>query len=249
MNVPLPSPPAIRLDRVDVAFQGRPALEDVSFEVSAGSFVALLGPNGAGKSTCLKVILGLVRPDAGTVAVFGSPPARREYPVAYVPQRIVIPRGFPITVLDVVIMGRFGVLGVGRRPGAPDREQALAALSVVGLGDLARRRFQDLSGGQQQRVLIARALCGDPLLLLLDEPTAGLDSGARARFYALVCDLQHQKGLTVLCATHDLDVVGDHADRAILLNRTIRAAGPAGEVMDAATLNQAYAFPVDHAHG
>jgi ABC-type Mn2+/Zn2+ transport system ATPase subunit len=97
-------------------------------------------------------------------------------------------------------------------------------------------------------VLIARALCGDPRLLLLDEPTAGLDSGARARFYALVCDLQHARGLTLLCATHDLDVVGDHADELILLDHTVRARGASGEVMSSAALERAYTFPTAHVH-
>jgi ABC-type Mn2+/Zn2+ transport system ATPase subunit len=145
-------------------------------------------------------------------------------------------------------MGRTGTLGPGRRPGTPDRDSAREALEQVGLPDVAGRRFQDLSGGQQQRVLIARALCGDPRLLLLDEPTAGLDSGARARFYALVCDLQHARGLTLLCATHDLDVVGDHADELILLDHSVQARGGSGEVMASAALERAYTFPTAHVH-
>jgi len=238
----------VLLERVRASYDGRPALEDVSFDVPEGSFCALIGPNGAGKSTCLRLVLGLVRPDAGRVEVFGGPPGHETRPVGYVPQRVVIPRGLPISVLDVAVMGRTALLGPGRRPGVRDRELAHHALEQVGLGEVAQRRFQDLSGGQQQRVLIARALCGEPRLLLLDEPTAGLDSAARARFYALVCDLQHAQGLTLLCATHDLDVVGEHADTLILLDRTVRAHGRPSDVLASGALGRAYPFPAPHRH-
>jgi ABC-type Mn2+/Zn2+ transport system ATPase subunit len=240
-------PPAVLLDHVHVSYDGRVALEDVSFRVDEGRFAALIGPNGAGKSTALRALLGLIRPDSGRVEVFGRPPGRGGL-IGYVPQKVVIPRGFPISVLDVAVMGRTGILGPGRRPRTPDREHACAALEQVGLADAATRRFQDLSGGQQQRVLIARALCGEPRVLLLDEPTAGLDTGARARFYALVCELQHAQGLTLLCATHDLDVVGDHADQLILLDRTVRMQGPPDEVLNSGALGRAYPFPTAHVH-
>jgi ABC-type Mn2+/Zn2+ transport system ATPase subunit len=241
-------PAAILLDHVSASYDGRPALDDVSFQVLAGEFAALLGPNGAGKSTILRLLLGLVRPASGTVEVFGHPPGRGDRPIGYVPQKVVIPKGFPITVLEVALMGRTGILGPGRRPGARDRELAMASLTQVGLADGASRRFQDLSGGQQQRVLIARALCGEPRLLLLDEPTAGLDSGARARFYALVCELQHAQGLTLLCATHDLDVVADHADALVLLDRVVLAQGSPADVLAGGALARAYSFPKAHVH-
>jgi ABC-type Mn2+/Zn2+ transport system ATPase subunit len=242
------STPAVRLKGVRAGYQGRPALEDVSFDVAEGAFTALIGPNGAGKSTCLKLLLGLVRPLAGTVEVFGRNAASSAGTIGYVPQSVAIPRGVPISVVEVALMGRYGALGPGRRPKAEDRDRVRHALGQVHSEDLATRRFQDLSGGQQQRVLIARALCSDSRLLLLDEPTAGLDSGARARFYALVCDLQHAEGLTLLCATHDLDVVGDHADNIILLNRTVRANGPSREVLKSRAMGEAYPLPKTHTH-
>lgn len=241
------TPSAIVLDHVRASYDGHLALDDVSFQVGEGRFAALIGPNGAGKSTALRVVLGLVRPDSGRVEVFGHAPGRGGR-VGYVPQKVVIPRGFPISVLDVALMGRTAVLGPGRRPGTEDLARARAALGQVGLDDVADRRFQNLSGGQQQRVLIARALCGEPRLLLLDEPTAGLDSGARARFYALVCELQHAQGLTLLCATHDLDVVADHADTLILLDRTVRAVGRPTDVMDSGAMGRAYPLPTTHVH-
>lgn len=246
---PRASSVAVLLDGVSAAYDGRPALDDVSFRVPEGTFAALLGPNGAGKSTCLRLLLGLQRPTGGTVEVFGRDPlVGPAGGVGYVPQKVTIPRGLPISVLDIVLMGRTAALGPGRRPRKADRELAHTSLEQVGLADMAARRFQDLSGGQQQRVLIARALCSDPRLLLLDEPTAGLDSAARARFYALVCDLQHARGLTLLCATHDLDVVGDHADALILLDRTVRAQGTPAEIMQGGAIAAAYRFPSPHTH-
>ena len=146
-------------------------------------------------------------------------------------------------------MGCYGRLGPLRWPRVSDRARVTAALERVGMREHSRRRFGELSGGQQQRVLIARALAGDPRLLLLDEPTAGLDPAARARFYALVCDLQHDEGLTVLCASHDLEVVSAHVDRLVLLDHEVRAAGPPREILASPELAQAYAFPEPHDHG
>ncbi len=248
MSPEAPGPGAVLVENVRVAYDGRIALDNVSFQVGEGRFAALIGPNGAGKSTIIRMLLGLVPPLSGRVEVFGHAPGRGNVGIGYVPQRVVIPQGFPISVLDVTLMGRYAALGVGRRPGRVDRQRARAALDRVGMADMASRRFQDLSGGQQQRVLIARALSSEPRLLLLDEPTAGLDSAARARFYALVCDLQHQQGLTLLCATHDLDVVGDHADSLILLNRSVQALGSPGEVLHSGALQRAYPFPPPHEH-
>lgn len=241
--------PAVLVEGLRASYGGDPVLRDVDFVVERGAFAALIGPNGAGKSTLLRILLGLVAPSAGRVEIFGAPPGRGDVVIGYVPQRVVIPRGFPITVHDVVTMGRYGRLGPGRRPGREDRALALESLERVQLADMAGRRFQDLSGGQQQRALIARALVCEPRLLLLDEPTAGLDTGARARFYALVCDLQRARGLTLLCATHDLDVVADHVDTLFLLDdRTIRARGRPREVLDGAAVEAAYPMPRGHVH-
>lgn len=243
-----PDGPAVLVEGLRASYGGDPVLDDVSFTVERGAFAALIGPNGAGKSTLLRILLGLVAPDAGRMEIFGAPPGRGDAVIGYVPQRVVIPRGFPITVHDVVTMGRYGILGPGRRPGREDRARALQSLERVQLADVAGRRFQDLSGGQQQRALIARALVCEPRLLLLDEPTAGLDTGARARFYALVCDLQRDRGLTLLCATHDLDVVADHVDTLFLLDRTIRARGRPRDVLDGQAVRAAYPMPMGHVH-
>jgi ABC-type Mn2+/Zn2+ transport system ATPase subunit len=240
---------AVSVRNVWFAYGREPVLRGASFEIAPGSFTALIGPNGAGKSTLLRILLGLLEPDRGQVVLFGKPPGDRSLPIGYVSQRVRLPAAFPISVAEVALMGRYGRLGLVRRPGAADRAHASAALARVGMAEHARRRFGELSGGQQQRVLIARALAGEPRLLLLDEPTAGLDPAARARFYALLCDLQHDRGLTVLCASHDLEVVSEHVDRLVLLDREVRASGPPREVLASPALTQAYAFPAPHDHG
>ena len=240
--------PAIQVEDLWYSYAGRPALEGVSLEVPAGSFAALIGPNGAGKSTLLRLLLGILRPTRGRVTILGRPPGEQGQPVGYVPQRIQLPRGFPLSVLDVVMMGRYGNLGLVRRPGREDEEAAAESLDSVGMGPMARRRFQDLSGGQQQRVLIARALVGNPCLLVLDEPTAGLDPAARARFYGQVCDLQRARGLTLLCASHDVEDVAQHAQTLFLLDHTLRSWGSPHEVLTSSAVPEVYHYPPPHVH-
>ena len=240
--------PAVVLEGVSFSYDGVPALQRVSLQVPRGSFTALIGPNGAGKSTVLRLVLGLLRADEGTVEVLGRPPGDRKQPIGYVPQRVKIPAGFPLSVEEVTLMGRYGALGLGRRPGPEDRQAARDALERAGIAHLARARFGELSGGQQQRALIARALSGKPRLLLLDEPTAGLDPAAQARFYSLVCDLQREEHLTLLCASHDLEVVSAHADRVILLDHTVRASGAPTDVLSSDALARSYGFPPPHRH-
>jgi ABC-type Mn2+/Zn2+ transport system ATPase subunit len=240
---------AISLRGVTFSYDGRPALVDVTLDVPLRSFTALIGPNGAGKTTVLRLLLGLLRPATGSVEVLGGRPGQVGQPIGYVPQRIRLPTGFPLSVHEVVLMGRYGRLGIGRRPGPDDRTRVHQALERVGMAELEQERFGDLSGGQQQRVLIARALCADPRLLILDEPTVGLDPAARARFYTLVCDLQREEGLTLLCASHDLDVVSAHADYVILLDRNVRAAGPPNSVLGSRAIEKSYGFPPPHVHG
>jgi len=161
----------LELQDVWYSYGARKVLEGVSLEVPAGSFAALIGPNGAGKSTLIRLVLGILKPQRGTVSLFGNPPGKNDQPIGYVPQGINLPRGFPLSVEDVVLMGRYGNLGPVRRPSRADRDRVRESLDQVGAVLLAGRRFEDLSGGQKQRVLIARALVGEPCLLILDEPT------------------------------------------------------------------------------
>ncbi len=239
---------AIRVEDVWFSYGPRRVLEGVSMQIPTGSFAALIGPNGAGKSTLLRLVLGVLKPRKGSISILGRSPGDQGQPIGYVPQGIRLPQGFPLSVLDVVTMGRYGNLGLWRRPGKEDRAKAEETLDSVGMIQLKGSRFQDLSGGQQQRVLIARALVGDPCLLVLDEPTAGLDPAARARFYGSVCDLQRARGLTLFCASHDVEDVAQHAQTLILLDHTVRAMGPPQEVLRSRAVPEVYHFPPPHVH-
>lgn len=240
--------PAVRFEGVTFGYGRENVLEDVSFEVPEGAFAALIGPNGAGKTTLLRLLLGLRRPREGRITVFGREPGRRGTLLGYVPQRTGVPEGFPLTALEVVLMGRYPRIGWVRRPGAGDRQAARVALGRVGLESVAGRRFSELSGGQQRRALIARALVGEPRLLLLDEPTAGLDPAAQARFYDMSCTLQREEGITLLAASHDIEVVARHADMVLLIAGTVRAVGTPAEVLHSDQLERVYDFPREHEH-
>jgi ABC-type Mn2+/Zn2+ transport system ATPase subunit len=237
---------AVAFEDVWFSYNGTNILESVSFHVSQGRFAALIGPNGAGKTTALRLLLGIMRPARGRVRLFGAPPGRQDEIIGYIPQRITVPRGFPLTVDEVVVMGRYGRIGLGRRPRPRDHDAARHALERVGLGHLGKSLFGALSGGQQQRILIARALAGDPHLLLLDEPTAGLDPAARSDFYNLCCTLQRESSLTLLAASHDIEAVAHHADHVILVNHTVLAVGSPDDVLHSPLLQEAYRFPERH---
>jgi ABC-type Mn2+/Zn2+ transport system ATPase subunit len=191
--------PVIELIHVTVQYQDLVALEDVSLRVMSGEFLALIGPNGSGKTTLVRTILGLIQPTAGIVHLFGKDPHQlgKEWGrIGYVPQIAHIDPHFPLRVFDVVLMGRYGQIGLFRRPSCRDREAALLALQRVGLVDLVKRHIGRLSGGQRQRVLLARALATEPELLLLDEPTTGVDVGTTASLFELL-DAFHQEGMTL----------------------------------------------------
>lgn len=239
---------AVVFDHVYFGYGRENVLEDVDFRVKAGTFTALLGPNGAGKTTLLRLLLGLNHPRAGQIRVLGEAPGSRGHRIGYVPQATGVPDGFPLTLEDVVLMGRYPRAGFGRRPGPEDRSAVRQALERVKLTDRAGRRFSELSGGQQRRALIARALVAEPRLLLLDEPTAGLDPASQARFYDMCCTLQRTEGLTLIAASHDVEVVGRHADAVLLIDRTVRAMGPPRIVLESDQLDAVYDFPHDHVH-
>jgi ABC-type Mn2+/Zn2+ transport system ATPase subunit len=241
-------PPAIEFAAVSHAYGRHQALRDVSFTIRPGTFTALIGPNGAGKTTLLRLLLGLQRQQTGRIRVFGEPPGARHLRIGYVPQKTGVPEGFPLSVAEVVLMGRYPRVGWGRRPSGGDRDAVRAALERVSLGEVAERRFSDLSGGQQRRALIARALVAEPRLLLLDEPTAGLDPAAQARFYDTCCTLQHEEGITLLAASHDIEVVARHADTVLLIDGTVAAVGPPSQVLESHRLDRVYDFPHGHVH-
>lgn len=216
--------PAVLLEQVWVTYNHRPALEDINLVIPPGRYVGILGPNGAGKSTLLKVVLGLIPPSRGEVRVFGEPPARLRKQgqlLGYLPQRPLSQPHFPVTVLDVVLMGRYGRIGLGRRPGPRDREAALAQLRRLGIAHLAERPIGALSGGEQQRVFIARALAMEPRLLVMDEPTISLDACAQDDLFEMVYDLKKELDLTVLVVSHDIGAVARHVEEVVCLNRRL----------------------------
>lgn len=220
-------------------YQSRVALEDVSFQLPAGSLTGLVGPNGSGKSTLLRVIVGLQSPWRGSVSVLGENGRQGRRHLGYMPQTELVDWSFPVSVFDVVMMGRYGRLGLLRRPGRQDRQIVRRCLEQVGLSDLADRQIGELSGGQQRRALIARALAQKGEVLLLDEPTTGLDASAQHDLLELL-ELLRNDGKTLLVATHDLSWVATCCDCCILVNTRLIACGQPREVLTEERLLAAY---------
>lgn len=211
--------PIITLEKVSFSYNGYPVLEDVDLRVEEFDFLSIVGPNAGGKTTLLKVILGLLKPTTGTVRVFGQPPVKVRSRIGYMPQHASLDPLFPVSTMDVVLMGR---LGNGKRFGfyrRADKEAAAEALRKVELYEVRDRSFSDLSGGQRQRVLIARALVSSPELLLLDEPTANVDAVIETEFYEILNKLN--KKMTVALVTHDLGFVSRYVKSVACVNRRV----------------------------
>jgi manganese/zinc/iron transport system ATP- binding protein len=230
---------ALEYHDLTVAYHTRPVLWDVDLSIPEGKLVAIVGPNGAGKSTLMKAALDLLPLASGYVRVFGRAYDEVRGRVAYVPQRESVDWDFPATVLDVVLMGRYGRLGWFRRPGDDDRRAAMEALAKVGMAEYASRQISRLSGGQQQRTFLARALVQDADLYLMDEPFAGVDAVTERAIIGLLRQLQ-EDGRTVVCVHHDLQTVPEYFDWVALLNMRLVAAGPVEEVYVADNLHRTY---------
>ncbi|HEX8938810.1 MAG TPA: ABC transporter ATP-binding protein [Candidatus Limnocylindrales bacterium] len=230
---------ALRLTDVVAGYGNRIALDRVSLEIDAGSLLAVIGPNGAGKSTLLKVIAGLLRPFAGQVDVLGGPPGANARRIAYVPQAELVDWEFPVTVDEVVMMGRYPRLGIGRGPGRVDREAVTRALETVGMADAVDRQVGALSGGQRRRVFLARALAAEPDLYLLDEPVTGVDATTQEDLMD-VLEAEARAGRTVIATTHDLLCAAQRFHEALLINRRVVAHGPANLVLDQDLLGRTY---------
>jgi manganese/zinc/iron transport system ATP- binding protein len=230
---------AIEVTDLTVAYKDRPVLWDVDLDVPPGILMAVVGPNGAGKTTLLKSVLGLLKPAAGKVLIYGKPYLEQRRIVGYVPQRGSVDWDFPTSVLDVVMMGRYGALGWLRRPGRREREFAFKALEKVGMLDYAGRQISQLSGGQQQRVFLARALAQDAQIYIMDEPFQGVDATTERAIVALLQELR-QAGKTVVVVHHDLQTVPEYFDWAALLNVRRIASGPVEEVFTEQNLRLTY---------
>jgi manganese/zinc/iron transport system ATP- binding protein len=230
---------AIEVTDLTVAYRDTPVLWDVDMSVPRGVLMAIVGPNGAGKTTLIKAILGLVRVAAGQTLIEGKPYAEQRRLVGYVPQRGSVDWDFPTSVLDVVMMGRYGTLGWLRRPGKRERDLALEALQKVQMQDFAHRQISELSGGQQQRVFLARALVQDAQIYFMDEPFVGVDAVTERAIVTLLQDLR-AAGKTVVVVHHDLQTVPEYFDWVTLLNVRKIAGGPVAEVFTEENLRAAY---------
>ncbi len=241
-----PAPLALELENIRVRYGRHDVLKDVNLEVEKGEFLGIIGPNGGGKTTLLKAILGIIKPTSGSIRIFGHSPSQAHHLIGYVPQYSSFDECFPISVWDVVLMGRLGKLG--RKPffSREDRKIAMDALRKVGMEDFGKRQITRLSGGQQQRVLIARALAMEPRILLLDEPTASVDKRMENSIYELLKELNETT--TMILVTHDIGVLSAHVKKIGCLNKYFIYHGTkelTGEMLEAA-----YQCPVDLiAHG
>jgi manganese/iron transport system ATP-binding protein len=230
---------AVRLHHVTAGYGTRVALADVDLEIATGSLLAVIGPNGSGKSTLLKTIAGLLQPFVGTVEVFGGPPRTAAKRIAYVPQAELVDWAFPVTVGDVVMMGRVPLIGMGRSARREDRDAVLTALETVRMTSQRNRQVGALSGGQRRRVFLAKALAAQPDLYLLDEPVTGVDVTTQEDLMRIL-EAESNAGRTVVATTHDLASAAHHFHQAAFVNGRIVAFGAADLVMDPALLTATY---------
>jgi manganese/iron transport system ATP-binding protein len=230
--------PILDVRKISARYNGRYALEDITFHLHAGERVAVVGPNGAGKSTLFKVVAGVMQPSSGEVNIYGSTP-HGHVCIAYITQRSQVDWNFPVSVADVVMMGRIARLGPLGWPKKRDWDYVHEALKIVELDDLAKRQIGELSGGQQQRMFIARALAQEAELMLMDEPLSGLDAPSQDGILALLDELNRQN-VTVMVATHDLEQASQYFDRIMLLNHRLIGFGPPEQVLQTEKLIQAY---------
>ncbi len=239
--------PILDVRKLSARYNGRFALEDITFHLHVGERVAVVGPNGAGKSTLFKVVAGVLQPVSGEVNIYGSTP-RGHVCIAYIPQRSQVDWNFPVSVADVVMMGRIAKLGPLNWPKKRDWDFVNRALETVALIDLSKRQIGELSGGQQQRMFIARALAQEAELMLMDEPLSGLDTPSQEGILALLDELKGQD-VTVMVATHDLEQAAQYFDRIMLLNRRLIGLGTADDVLQTEKLVQAYGGRLRSADG
>lgn len=236
----------VRLEDIWVHYDGVPILEGINLAIEQDDFLGIIGPNGGGKTTLLKVVLGLVHPSRGKVSVLGEPLQRSRSRIGYVPQHNLFDRDFPISVWDVVLMGRYGKAGLFKRYSNEDRRTTQNALQTVGMLDYKDRQLGKLSGGELQRVFIARALVSEPKLLLLDEPTASVDPAMQTEFYELLEKLKQQ--MAIVLVSHDISAVSIYVDKIACLNRQLHYHG--AKELTPEILEATYKCPVQMiAHG
>jgi len=231
--------PAIQIDDLTVAYDYKPVLWDIDLVVPEGVLMAIVGPNGAGKSTLIKSILGIIKPIAGSVQVFGKPYKKQVDKVAYVPQKGSVDWDFPTVALDVVMMGTYGSLGWIKRPGQKEKKASLEALEKVGMLEFKDRQISQLSGGQQQRVFLARALVQNASIYLMDEPFQGVDATTEKAIINILKELR-KDGKTLVVVHHDLQTVPEYFDWVTFLNVKGIASGKVKDIFNDDNLTKTY---------
>jgi manganese/iron transport system ATP-binding protein len=233
------TPHRLEVDNISVAYGDKPALKDLSFQVPHGARIAVVGPNGAGKSTLFKALVGLLPLQSGRILIHGLSLGNHKDCVAYIPQREEVDWRFPVTVSDVVMMGRFNTRGWFARPNREDQQAVQRSLEEMHISDLANASISDLSGGQQQRVFLARAIAQEPHILLMDEPFNGVDVTTREATLNLLEHL-HERQVTAIISTHDLNLAATRFETVLLINMGLVAYGPAHEVLTQENLRRAF---------
>lgn len=242
-NLKHQEPARLEVQAVSIAYNGSNVLDNLSFSAVHGERIAVVGPNGAGKSTLFKALAGLIPIHNGQILIHGKPLGLHKDCVAYIPQREEVDWRFPVTVEDVVMMGRFGHVGWFRPAGKLDRDIVHACMEKLAILDLAKRPISELSGGQQQRVFLARALAQGPHILLMDEPFTGIDVTTQEILFRLLDGL-HEQRVTVIVSTHDLNMAAQRFDRILLIKRKLISYGTAQEVFTPVTIREAFGSQV-----
>lgn len=244
----------IEVDHVSFAYEGRLVLNDLSLNVHLGDYLGVVGPNGGGKTTLIKIMLGLLKPASGTVRLFGKDLRhfKEHSKIGYVPQKVTnFDVNFPATVEEIVAMGRYGKIGLFHFPDANDKRIVNEAIATVGMSDFKKALIGNLSGGQQQRVFIARALASEPEVIILDEPTVGVDPETQKMFYGLLKELNVQMNLTLILVSHDLDVVASESTEVACINSTLVYHGSSQDFVKGDNLAKLYGGDVKfvvHSH-
>jgi zinc transport system ATP-binding protein len=239
---------ALEIENLSVILKGKEVLRNINFTLEEGIFLGIVGPNGGGKTTLIRTILGLLKPTSGDIKVFGQSPASalaHSGVFGYLPQHQNVDPNFPATALDIVLMGRYRAAGLLRWPGRKDRQKAEHCLSIMGVGELQNTQYSQMSGGQQQRVSIARALASDPRILVLDEPSTGIDVVGQEDFYHLLKGLQKRMGLTILMVSHDIGSVTAYVDEISCLNINLHYHGNPLGALDEKVMTSLYGKSVD----
>lgn len=214
----------IKLENVSFSYDNKTILDNITFDFKKGTFLGLVGPNGSGKTTLIKLILGLIKPSSGKISLFGTPLNKfKEWEkIGYISQKSnSFNSGFPATVFEVVSMGLVSKIGLFRFMSKSDKRKVFDAIDTVGMSNYQHKNIGELSGGQQQRVFIARALVSDPELLILDEPTVGVDLSNVKSFYSLLRQLNETKNISLLMVTHDIEIITEHANQVACINKSI----------------------------